>query len=300
MKHKALVAILAIIVVALIGYILVTRAHTTLPPSPYYPASSTTPGSPTTSTQPTATSYRDQVIAEFQGLASWKVETLSDWRISDLSRSQLGKYPSGHIVVLGAFFNEYDSTDVENAHTTETALIAATKARLIQNGWQLRAGPTEGGFYHDYLYEKNGKPLILSTGERDAVVGGMYVEVQFQDQNAVPVTLDLSSAYAQQYRGVLTAAFKQPANFDKHYVVASIGCGSGCFGYAVIDKDSGTVYQVPEVNDLGSFVEKGSFGTAYNLQDNEIKVVTANGSTINTYVFNGSRFTLALSEPTTY
>ena len=109
------------------------------------------------------------------------------------------------------------------------------------------------------------------------------------------VTLDLSSAYARQYKTVLSDALKMDANFDGHYVVASIGCGTSCFGFAVVDKNTGAVYKVPAVNDLGGAAEGTDWEQQYSLDSNLIRVITDGAKKTTTYSFDGQNFTLVAS-----
>lgn len=108
------------------------------------------------------------------------------------------------------------------------------------------------------------------------------------------VTLDLSSSFASQYKAVLTEAFKKPANFNEHYVVAEVGCGTGCFTFVIIDKNTGKVYPAPIGNDIGQFT--GDIGKPYSLNSNQIKIIADNGSKIKTYAFTGSSFSLLSSQ----
>ncbi len=133
------------------------------------------------------TSWKDSVYNQFKNLANWKVEeNISDWRLVDLDRSQLNKYSSGKIFYISKSFNEkgFPGPDVDQqmnqAASEQTALENSVKKTLTDNGWKFVAGPSEGGFYHDYLYVKDNHPLILQVGTRNAVTGGMYIAVEFQ------------------------------------------------------------------------------------------------------------------------
>lgn len=113
-------------------------------------------------------------------------------------------------------------------------------------------------------------------------------------QNSV-VTLDLSTVLARQYKTALTTALGEPADFDGHYKVASIGCGTGCFTYIAVDKNTGKIYTVPESNDFGNYISNTS---AYNVTSNLIRVITSNGSKIKMYSFDGVTFTLVSTTST--
>jgi hypothetical protein len=77
--------------------------------------------------------------------------------------------------------------------------------------------------------------------------------------------------------------------------VAEIGCGTACFYYAVIDKDTGKAYEAPVANDLGEF--SGDIGESYSLHSNLMKIITDNGSKVDTYAFTGAGFSLVSSQP---
>ncbi len=137
-------------------------------------------------TNPASASTPDnKTLLEFSDLTSWEITNgNSEWRAITLDQSYLAKYPSGSVTMMTKTFNgppgfANPAEDLDKAGKAEDQLIAAVKARLSQNGWKLVASPNEAGFYQDYLYEKNGKPLVFSTGGRDAVIGGMYVSLQF-------------------------------------------------------------------------------------------------------------------------
>ncbi|MEN9338519.1 MAG: hypothetical protein RI945_244 [Candidatus Parcubacteria bacterium] len=105
------------------------------------------------------------------------------------------------------------------------------------------------------------------------------------------ISLDLSTSYAQTYKTIFSEAFKKPANFNSHYVVASYGCGSGCMGYGIIDKETGKVFQGPSDDYGGNFQLPVNFeSTRYSLSGDLFKVVGY--SSINTYRFDGTKFIL--------
>ncbi len=68
---------------------------------------------------------------------------------------------------------------------------------------------------------------------------------QTQPTPAAAVTLDMSSSYAQTYKSLFTAELAKPANFNGHYRVVEVGCGSGCTQFYAIDKTTGKVLKVP-------------------------------------------------------
>lgn len=131
--------------------------------------------------------WKESTYNQLKNLTDWKVEeNLSDWRLIDLDPSQLNKFSKGKIFEMSKGFNDtgFPGPNVEQqinqAKAKQTALENAVKKVLADNGWKFVVGPTEGGFYHDYLYVKDNHPLILQIGTRDAVIGMMYISIQFQ------------------------------------------------------------------------------------------------------------------------
>lgn len=153
---------------------------TTPPPSNTQTQQTTPPANTQINPAPTPT-WKETVYNQFINLTDWKVEdNLSDWRLIDLERSQLNKFGKGKVVLLSKSFNQNGcQTDCTAEGKNQASLEAAVKEAFTENGWTLTAGPTEGGAYHDYLYVKDGHPLIMQVGTREAVTGGMYVVVEF-------------------------------------------------------------------------------------------------------------------------
>ncbi|MBP9711683.1 MAG: hypothetical protein KBD55_01475 [Candidatus Pacebacteria bacterium] len=128
------------------------------------------------------------IKVQFSNLAPWSYSEANDWSLAEMDQSLLQSFSKGKIVTMVKTFNgdsDIAGPDVNQWLTEQRAdlikLENSVKKSLDENGWKLTTGPTEGGFYHDYLYVKNGKPLVYSTGKRDAVTGGMYVKIQFQE-----------------------------------------------------------------------------------------------------------------------
>jgi hypothetical protein len=136
----------------------------------------------TTQTQ----NWKDTVLNEFSGLTDWQQSSPSGWQFADYTyetqhRSQLKTYGTGTIFLLSKSFNGNGcQSDCSAEGNVEDNLIASVKATLSQNGWTAVSWPTEPYFYTDYLYAKDSHPLILQVGTRDAVTGGMYVNLEFQ------------------------------------------------------------------------------------------------------------------------
>lgn len=144
------------------------------------------------------------------------------------------------------------------------------------------------------LKNKNQSPVVGEYDQSGTQKDDETNNEKVPEENPVyqqQVTLDMSSPYAVQYKTLLTQALGRQADYNGHYVVASVGCGSGCFGYYVVDKNTGKVYKVPELNDYGSFMGEDGW-RSYTLNSNFIRIITNNGTTIKTYSFNGSTFTL--------
>lgn len=130
--------------------------------------------------------WKDMVLGEFGNLADWQQTNLSDWRFADDTyntqhRTQLKKYGTEKILLLSKSFNANTcQSDCQAEGIAQNNLETAVKTTLSQNGWKAVSWPSEPGFYSDYLYVKDGHPLILQIGTRDAVTGGMYIRIEFQ------------------------------------------------------------------------------------------------------------------------
>jgi hypothetical protein len=61
----------------------------------------------------------------------------------------------------------------------------------------------------------------------------------------------LKSARAREFRSVIQQEAREEVNFAGHYRVAIWGCGSDCWGFAIIDKINGKVYTQPGVDYVG-------------------------------------------------
>ncbi len=59
-----------------------------------------------------------------------------------------------------------------------------------------------------------------------------------------PAQLDMSNPYAQEYRTRFAAEFTQSANFDGHFRLVDIGCGSSCFTLYALDLATGKTYKL--------------------------------------------------------
>jgi hypothetical protein len=127
-------------------------------------------------------SWKDTVYNQFKNLATWKEQGLSDWQLIDLDKVKLNGYEKGKVFELSKSFNDngFAGGNIDQAGAQQADLETSVKKVLTDNGWKYVAGPTEGGFYHDYLYVKDNHPLVLQIGTRNAVTGGMYVRIEFQ------------------------------------------------------------------------------------------------------------------------
>jgi len=130
--------------------------------------------------------WKDNVLFSFNSLADWQESSPSDWQFADYTyetqrRTLLKKYGTGKILLLSKTFNGKGcQTDCYAEGVAQNKLLASVKSTLSQNGWTPISWPTDPNFYTDYLYLKEGHPLILQVGTRDAVTGGMYVDIEFQ------------------------------------------------------------------------------------------------------------------------
>ena len=77
-----------------------------------------------------------------------------------------------------------------------------------------------------------------------------------------PANLKLTTRSERMFRTNLTNAAKEPPNFAEHYRVTYWGCGSNCSAGALIDLQTGTVYQLPLAKPNGSGWERWIMCTA--------------------------------------
>ncbi len=128
------------------------------------------------------TTWKDIVNNQFKNLTTWKEQSVSDWQLTDLDSVKLNEYENGKVFEMSKSFNDngFAGGDIDQVGSQQTALESSVKKVLVDNGWKYIVGPTEGGFYHDYLYVKDGHPLVLQTGTRSAVTGGMYIRIKFE------------------------------------------------------------------------------------------------------------------------
>jgi hypothetical protein len=130
--------------------------------------------------------WKDTVYALLEDLTDWQVEeNVTDWYLADIDRSELDAFGDGTIFRMTKSFNEngFSGSDVDqqiqDASEELTALWYAVDTALYHDGWTLTLEPATTGPYHDQLFVKDGHPLIMQTGRRDAVMGGMYIMVEF-------------------------------------------------------------------------------------------------------------------------
>jgi hypothetical protein len=114
-----------------------------------------------------------------------------EWRLREVNpglKNILDNFNATQIAVMTKTFNGRDDEEItsntpndpmEPYRLAQATLENKGKETLADSGWEYLAGPIEGGPYHEYLYSKNGHALILSTGKRDAVEGGLYVSIQY-------------------------------------------------------------------------------------------------------------------------
>jgi hypothetical protein len=101
-----------------------------------------------------------------------------------------------------------------------------------------------------------------------------------QDQNnatGLNVSLDMTNPDVKTYKTIFTAEFAKPVNFDKHFRVIDIGCGSSCMYLYALDKNNGKVYKIS----TEPFTE-------YSTVDNQIRAVNQDGQVM-IYIFDSQK-----------
>lgn len=85
-------------------------------------------------------------------------------------------------------------------------------------------------------------PLLQEGANQDNLHSKEDAQTHTQPQIQGAVTLDLSTNTAQMYKTLLTAALKEPANFNGRYRIVGIGCGTGCMNAVMVDIATGKVF----------------------------------------------------------
>jgi hypothetical protein len=154
-----------------------------------------------------------------------------------------------------------------------------------------------------YLYKNNESEFKIGSNNLDNLDKSSSLS-QFQintssnydnlEDNIVKngVSLNLSQEISRMYKTKLSDSLSQPANFNKHYVVTTIGCGSGCELFLIVDKNTGDAFKGPS-NDWGNVNPNdlpNDFSN-YSIDSNFIRTVKNDGS-IASYKFDGAEFIL--------
>jgi len=113
-----------------------------------------------------------------------------------------------------------------------------------------------------------------------------------------PAAPQLKTASQRTFRTMIRDAAKKGPNFAGHYAVAEWGCGASCVSMAVIDVQSGAVYDGPTV-DVSPF-DAESAGFSYHV-DSRLMIVRGCPNEKNCgayyYEWTGSAFKLLRQVP---
>lgn len=88
----------------------------------------------------------------------------------------------------------------------------------------------------------------------------------FKGKPAAPI---LATKAQRMYRTVIREGAEKGPNFAGHYTVAEWGCGSACMSFAVVDAETGRVYDAPFADiSMAQLDENGRFyrGAVYQLK----------------------------------
>jgi len=89
--------------------------------------------------------------------------------------------------------------------------------------------------------------------------------------------LDMSSPYVKTYKGLFTQEFAKPANFDGHFRVVAVGCGSGCMYLYALDKNTGEAYKISATDTQSNSSITNEAYSNYTLGGNQITVSFPDG-----------------------
>ncbi len=143
----------------------------------------------------------------------------------------------------------------------------------------------------DFRDQQNPQPFNQQQGAPVTTTSTNTTQVS----NPGQVQLDLSSNIAQTYKTILSKALTQPANFNGHYVITTVGCGSGCMHYIGVDKNTGQAFDGPS-EDMGMYGGLPGEQQNFSVESNILKVVAYDQIAV--YQFNASRgFVLTQKTP---
>ncbi len=136
-------------------------------------------------------------ISEIEKLIQWKFDgSYSGWKFIQTIETERLPKPNDIVMLFSKSFNSEDleyKNDVEIARREHSNVVTLIKNWLADNNWILTAKPREPGFYQDFLYQKDNNSLILSIGTRDAVNGGLYINIQHDATESLGLTPNIFS-----------------------------------------------------------------------------------------------------------
>jgi hypothetical protein len=119
--------------------------------------------------------------------------------------------------------------------------------------------------------------------------------------NGTPAAPKFKTPGQRQYRTMIRNAAKKGPNFAGHYAVAEWGCGTRCVEIAVVDVESGNVYDGPfETMCLGGLMEGEETGIFYR-RDGSLLILKGclNEKDCGSYYYawTGAQFKLVRKDP---
>lgn len=78
----------------------------------------------------------------------------------------------------------------------------------------------------------------------------------------------LITSLAKKYKSAITVEAVRPVNFAGHYRVATWACGTDCRGFAIINKQTGTVYTLPGVEYVAGVMGNDEERFSYRVDSN--------------------------------
>lgn len=92
---------------------------------------------------------------------------------------------------------------------------------------------------------------LILFGSIAALLWGAGDAPRFEDYppdrvfHGTPVRLRFTAVGQRMFRTVIQDAVQRGPNFAGHFTLAEWGCGTGCLSIAVVDTESGVVYEGP-------------------------------------------------------
>lgn len=187
--------------------------------------------------------------------------------------------------------------DVQAPYTKRT--INGVEYHYLNPAWTDTSGMSSISYFKRYLVERDSRCFmfveqISGTGTNETPTGATapadfqtFFDSEMKDLDAImasvvwssSVKLDQTSPYVKTYKTLFTKEFSEQANFQGHFRIVAVGCGTECMSLYALDKNTGKVYKISVVDTNGlDFVDYSTF-KSFKIVGTEIDVMLQNGNT---------------------